>query len=265
MTVSVAPAPRRQLPADRQPRPRPAQRPHPPEAAARADRRLDPRVRLRQPDPDRCRGQDHRRPRPAAGGEVDRPDRGADDRAAAPLGGAAAGAADRRQQDRARRRLGPRPPEARARRAGGARRRPRPGADRLLLRRDRRDPQGTGRSRGRGDPGGAGGSPHPARRHLDPRRAPGRLRRRPRPGLPAGGGRCRCQDRRRLPRSALQRPDQRPRQRQGPAPRVRHGLGRDERGGVPELPRPRPSAPAPGCRATAPCTSSAWTGGTSRT
>ena len=74
-----------------------------------------------------------------------------------------------------------------------------------------------------------------------------------------------CQDRRRLPRSALQRPDQRPRQRQGPAPRVRHGLGRDERGGVPRASCPRPSAPAPGCRATAPCTSSAWTGGTSRT
>ena len=84
-------------------------------------------------------------------------------------------------------------------------------------------------------------------------------------GLPAGGGRRRRQDRRRLPRSALQRPDQRPCQCQGPAPRVRHGLGRDERGGVPELPRPRRSAPAPGCRATARCTSSAWTGGTSRT
>ena len=47
------------------------------------------------------------------------------------------------------------------------------------VRRDRRDPQGSGRSRGRGDPGGAGGGRHQARRHLDPQRAPGRLRRCP--------------------------------------------------------------------------------------
>ena len=42
-----------------------------------------------------------------------------------------------------------------------ARRRPRPGGDRLLLRRDRRDPQGSGGPRGRGDPGGADRSAAP--------------------------------------------------------------------------------------------------------
>ena len=72
-----------------------------------------------------------------------------------------------RQQDRARRRLGPRPAEARAWRALGARRRSRPGADRLLHRRDRRDPEGTGRSRRRGHPGRAGDPRTQARRHLD--------------------------------------------------------------------------------------------------
>ena len=77
------------------------------------------------------------------------------------------------------------------------------------------------------------------------------------------GGRRGAADRRRLPRSALQRPDQRPCQCQGPAPRVRDGLGRDERGRRSAPFCPRRSAPAPGSRATARCTSSAWTGGTS--
>jgi len=57
---------------------------------------------------------------------------------------------------------------------------------------------------------------------------PRRLRRRPRSFVPAGRGRRRCGDRRGVPRSAVQRQDQWPRQSQGSPPRVRDGLGRDD-------------------------------------
>lgn len=53
---------RARIPAGRQPRSRPAQCSHPPEAAARPDRGLYPRVRLHQSDPRRSREQDHCRP-----------------------------------------------------------------------------------------------------------------------------------------------------------------------------------------------------------
>ena len=78
---------------------------------------------------------------------------------------------------------------------------------------------------------------NPAWRHLDARRAPRRLRRRPRCRIPAAGRRRGRRDRCGVPRPALQCADQRPCQRQGPPSRVRDGLGRDERGGVPHVPR----------------------------
>ena len=120
-----------------QPQARPSQCAHAFEAAGRADHRLDPGVRVHQPDPCGSRRRDHRRARPSACGEVDRHGRGADDRARRAQRGPEEGLAPRRQQDRARRRMGPRPLEGGARRAVHARCRHGSHGDRLLDRRAR--------------------------------------------------------------------------------------------------------------------------------
>ena len=153
------------------------QRPHPQRRAGRADRRLDPRVRLHQPDPGRRRQRHHRRPRTAARGAQARHDRGAGDRARRHERGAEARLHHRRQQARAERRLGHRDAGDRVRRP----RRPRlrSVADRLRRRRACLDHEqrqsGSHRSRrGAGGPEGAG---EPSRRRLAARQASAGLRR----------------------------------------------------------------------------------------
>ena len=128
--------------------------------------------------------------------------------------------------------------------AVGTRPRLRPVHHRLLDRRGRQPgggarPRGARRS-GRRHVASRGPCPLPSRRHLAAGAAPADLRR-----LPRSGNGCRTDGRRTGPdglhRSALQRSHPGPcrRLRRHQAPGVRHGLGRDEPGGVHRLPRVR--------------------------
>ena len=101
------------------------ERPHPQRSAGGADRRLDPGIRLDQPDPRRRRERHHRRPRPGAGGAQARPRHRAGDRARPPQRGAEARLHPRRQPAAPSSRLGHRAAGAGARRAAGPRARPR--------------------------------------------------------------------------------------------------------------------------------------------
>ncbi len=181
--------------------------------------------------------------------------------------GGEAGLRHRRQQARPQCRLGR--GTARRRAEGSARARPRlrHRHHRLLDRRGRQPGRGT-RSRGTGRSGrrrraGRGPCPLPSRRHLAARTAPADLRQ-----LAGPGNRCRADERRAGPdgvhRPALQRADPGPCRRLGrhQAPRVRHGVRRDEPGRVHRLPAIGVPQPRRRSAPTARSTSSAWTGAT---
>ena len=168
-------AARDRLPPDRAPDPLRPERPHPQRGAGRADRRLDPRVRLHQPGAGRWRERHHRRPRPGAGGAQARPRLGAGDRARPPHRRAEAGVRAGRQQARRAGRLGSRAARPGARRAGGARHRSRLAG--LRGARARCAPrQRAARSTRGGDARAAGGAGIPAGRSLASRPAPAALR-----------------------------------------------------------------------------------------